>query len=190
MPPDQPGAVSTPGAPREGDELLATEANGYVIGERRARSGAPSGDVDMAQRRVRPRQLSRRERKAMGRLRARKVSRVVRHVDPWALLKISLLFYFCLFVVAMVSGVVLWALASQTGTVHSLEGFVKEAFAFKTFTFDGTKLFRASLLGGLVLVIAGAALNVLLCVLFNLISDLIGGIRVQVIEEETARRAR
>ena len=64
---------------------------------------------------------------------------------------------------------------------------MKEAFAFKTFRFDGFKILWASILGGLVLVLAGAALNVLLCVLFNLISDMVGGIRVQVIEEETAR---
>jgi len=39
----------------------------------------------------------------------------------------------------------------------------------------------------LVLSIAGVAFNVLLCVLFNLISDLTGGVRITVIEEESAR---
>ena len=40
---------------------------------------------------------------------------------------------------------------------------------------------------GLILVIAGTGLNVLLAVLFNLISDLVGGVRITVIEEESAR---
>ncbi len=35
--------------------------------------------------------------------------------------------------------------------------------------------------------IAGTGLNVLLAVLFNLISDLVGGVRITVIEEESAR---
>ena len=48
-------------------------------------------------------------------------------------------------------------------------------------------IFRASFLAGLILVIAGSAFNVLLAVLFNLISDLVGGIRFTVIEEENVR---
>ena len=36
--------------------------------------------------------------------------------------------------------------------------------------------------------LAGTAANVLLAVLFNLISDIVGGIRVTVIEEEVVRR--
>jgi len=136
-----------------------------------------------------PKKLTRRERRQLGRLRARKVKRVIRRVDPWSVLLLSLGFYLCLFVVLMVSGVLLWSIASSTGTIHQIEGVIKESFAEKSFTFDGVKLFRASFLGGLVLVIAGSGLNVLLCTLFNLISDLVGGIRVTVIEEESARPA-
>jgi hypothetical protein len=134
-----------------------------------------------------PKRLTWRERKRLGRLRARKVRRVIRHLDPWSVLKVSLLFYLCLFVVLMVSGVVLWNLASAAGTISDIEGFFKSAGAFETFSFDGFTIFRASALIGLILVIAGTAVNVLLAVLFNLISDLVGGVRVTVIEEETAR---
>ena len=38
----------------------------------------------------RPQKLTRRERRHFGRLRARKVKRVVRHFDPWSVLKVSL----------------------------------------------------------------------------------------------------
>lgn len=136
----------------------------------------------------RPRRLTWRERRDMGRLRARKVRRVIRHVDPWSVLKLSLLFYLCLFLVVMVAGVLLWSLASSAGTIHDVEGFIKDLGAFDTFTFEGTQIFRACVLGGLVLVVAGTGFNVLLALLFNLISDLVGGIRVTVIEEESARR--
>ena len=44
-----------------------------------------------------------------------------------------------------------------------------------------------SRLGGVVLVLAGAAASVVLALLFNLISDLTGGVRVTVLEEEPAR---
>ena len=135
----------------------------------------------------RPHALTKRERRQLGRLRARKVKRIVRHIDPWSVLKLSLLFYACLFVVFMVAGTLLWNLAGAAGTISSIESFIKDLGAFKTFSFSGATIFRASFLAGLILVIAGSGLNVLLTVLFNLISDLVGGIRISVIEEESAR---
>lgn len=115
---------------------------------------------------------------------ARRVRRVLRQVDPWSVLKLSLLFYACLFVVVMVAGTVLWNLASSTGVIGDIEGFIKDVGAYKSFAFKGSVIFRASLLIGMILVIAGAAFNVLLVVLFNLISDLVGGVRLTVLEEE------
>jgi hypothetical protein len=53
-----------------------------------------------------------------------------------------------------------------------------------TYEIDGEYLFRAFMLAGLVLVVAGTAFNVVLAVLFNLISDLTGGVRVTVLEEQ------
>jgi hypothetical protein len=48
-------------------------------------------------------------------------------------------------------------------------------------------MFRAYAVGGLVMVVAATGFTVLLAVLFNLISDLTGGVRVTVVEEESAR---
>jgi thiosulfate reductase cytochrome b subunit len=136
----------------------------------------------------RPRRLTRGERKKLGRLRARKVRRIVRHVDPWTVLKLSLMFFACLFIVMLVAGILLWHLAASAGTITKVEDFIAEAGAFTTFKFDGQKILQASILGGLVMVIVASGFAVLLAVLFNLISDLVGGIRFTVIEEETARK--
>lgn len=127
------------------------------------------------------------DRRAAGRLRARKVRRLIRHVEPWSVLKISLLFYFCLWAIMLISGVLLWSAATGSGTIDNIETFIRELFALQTFEFDADQIFRASAVGGLVLVVAATGFNVLMAVLFNLISDLTGGIRVTVIEEETAR---
>jgi hypothetical protein len=132
--------------------------------------------------------LSRREQRQLHRLRARKVRRIVRRIDPWTVLKFSLLFYLCLFLITLVAAVVLWTIAAAAGTLHGVEDFVKDLGDFKTFTFNGAQLLAAFSLAGLVLVIVGTAANVLLAVLFNLIGDLTGGIRVTVIEEESTRR--
>jgi hypothetical protein len=173
---DAPDTVTTPG-------------NGHsaVPAPKRHRFVPDSDRLDVRVPHEQPHELTKRERRQLGRLRARKVKRIVRHVDPWSVLKLSLLFYACLFVVFMVAGTLLWNLAGAAGTISSLESFIKDIGAFKTFSFSGGTIFRATFLAGLILVVAGSGLNVLLTVLFNLISDLVGGIRISVIEEETAR---
>jgi hypothetical protein len=140
-----------------------------------------------AEEETKPAQLSRRERKALGRLRARKVRRVVRHIDTWSVLKLSLLFYLCLFVIVMVAGVILWNVADHAGTIDGIEGLFKDLGVFESFTFEPGVMFRASVLAGLILVITATGINVLIAVLFNLISDMVGGIRITVLEEEVTR---
>ena len=121
---------------------------------------------------------------------ARKVRRLVRHVEPWSVLKISLIFYFCIWIIMLVAGTILWKVADSSGMIDNIEKFIKEIFALKSFTFDATRIFRLYAVGGLVTVVAATGFTVLLSVLFNLISDLTGGVRVTVIEEETARPTR
>lgn len=128
-----------------------------------------------------------RDRRTAGRLRARKVRRLVRHVEPWSVLKVSLIFYFCLWVILLIAGVILWSFAVGSGTIDNVENFVKELFALESFEFNADEIFRASAIGGLVLVVAGSGFTVLMAVLFNLISDVTGGVRFTVVEEETAR---
>ena len=138
-----------------------------------ARAGAPRPSI--------------RDRRTAGRLRARKVRRLVRHVEPWSVLKVSLIFYFCLWVILLIAGVILWSFAVGSGTVDNLENFIQELFALESFEFNADEIFQASAIGGLVLVVAGSGFTVLMAVLFNLISDITGGVRFTVVEEETAR---
>ena len=152
--------------------------------------GAPQQVVPAGLTPVGPRPVARptwRDKRTAGRLRARKVRRLVRHVEPWSVLKVALIFYFCLWVILLIAGVMLWSLAVSSGTVDNVETFVTELFALESFTFNADQIFRASAIGGLVLVVAGAGFTVLVAVLFNLISDVTGGIRFTVVEEETAR---
>jgi hypothetical protein len=118
---------------------------------------------------------------------ARKVRRLVRHVEPWSVLKISLLFYFCIWIILLVAGTILWRVADSSGMIDNIEKFIKEIFALKSFSFEAERIFRIYAVGGLVTVVAATGFTVLLSVLFNLISDLTGGVRVTVVEEETAR---
>lgn len=178
------------------------------------------------------------------RLRARKVRRIVRHIEPWSVLKISVLFFMSVFLIICVASTVLWNAARSAGAIDDVEGFITslgfgncEEIAGQTstapttpvtidgsagdgtaatvpepgstlpnsdgscaegqelvggFKFEDGRIFQAFAFGGVVLVLAGAAASVVMALLFNLISDLTGGVRVTVLEEEPAphRRSR
>jgi len=57
------------------------------------------------------------------------------------------------------------------------------------FKFEDQRIFQAFALGGVVLVLAGSATTVVMALLFNLLSDLTGGVRVTVLEEEPIPRS-
>ena len=120
--------------------------------------------------------------------RVRRVRRLIRHIEPWSVLKIGLVFYLCVWGMAVIASQALWRTAETAGVIEKVERFIQELFALESFGFDTDKIFRLYMLAGLVLVIGGTALTVVLVVLFNLISDLMGGIRFTMIEEETAVR--
>ncbi len=121
------------------------------------------------------------------RFEARKVRRLVRHIDPWSVLKLSLLVALCMWVVALIASVIIWSVANNTGALASLERFFNENLQLEDFELTGDVLFRQFGLISLLFSLGFAATMVVASLVFNLISDIIGGVWVSVIEEETAR---
>jgi len=121
------------------------------------------------------------------RFEARKVRRLVRHIDPWSVLKLSVLLALCMWLVVMIAAVIIWSIASNTGALASLEGFINDNLQLEDWSLSGEVLFRQFGLISLVMALGGAAATVVASLVFNLISDIIGGVWVSVIEEETAR---
>ncbi len=115
--------------------------------------------------------------------RVRKVTRVVRHVDPWSVFKIAIVASAVLYIIMLTAGVLLWNVAYATGTVDNVERFF-ESFGWETFTFNGGEIYHAAWIAGLFGVIGLTGLAVLAATLFNLITDLVGGMRFTVLEEE------
>ena len=113
----------------------------------------------------------------------RRVRRVVRRIDTWSVLKVSALFYLSLVLVLLIAGVILWAAGSSNGAIDSVEKFMR-AIGFEDFHFVGTQLLRGFTAAGLVLVVLGTGLSVLMAVVYNLISDVVGGIELTVLEED------
>ncbi len=114
--------------------------------------------------------------------------RVVRRVEPSTVLRFSALFYLSLLMVWLVAGALLWLVASVTGLVGNMERFVADLFALESFNVNGLLLFITSVGGGLILVGLATGVNVLMAIIYNLTSDIVGGVEVTVAEVEAPAR--
>lgn len=115
--------------------------------------------------------------------RIRRVTRIIRDIDPWSVFKVGLVFHFVAYLIMLVALVLLWSVASATGTIDNIQQFMK-SFGWESFEFKGGQLFVNVMILGLLGVVLATALWVLAATIFNLITDLVGGIRVTVLEEE------
>lgn len=167
--------------PAEQNTVPAGVESGPGGGTASARSGAQSPAANGATSRWSPRGQRRQ------RFEARKVRRLVRHVDPWSVLKLTLLLSLCMWLILMIAAVIMWTVARNAGTIASIENFVNSSLSLQDWTLDGDFIFRQFGLITLLLALAMTAASVVASLVFNLVSDIIGGVWISVIEEETAR---
>jgi hypothetical protein len=107
---------------------------------------------------------------------------MVRRVDPWSVLKISLVFYSCMLIIVMLANAVLWAFIARLGLI---EQATEIAGALNiSLTINTGNILQATFLLGVLGVIFLSAGNVFLAFLYNLVADLIGGIRIDLAEDE------
>ena len=119
--------------------------------------------------------------------RVRRVTRVLRHIDTWSVFKIALLFNIFLYAVCLTAGAMLWRVALNTGTIENIERFF-ESFGWQTFQLKGGEIYHNAWIIGLFGVVGLTGLAVLAATMFNLITDLVGGVRLTVLEEEVVAR--
>lgn len=105
-------------------------------------------------------------------------------MSAWSVLKVAVPFSVCMWAVVLISGVVLWDVAQQTGLIDNAESFWAEATGSESVQWDGEVVFRSAVMAGGVLALASIGFAVLFAVLFNLICDITGGIRFTVLELE------
>jgi hypothetical protein len=119
--------------------------------------------------------------------RVRRVTRVVRHVDPWSVFKVAAVFSVVAYAIALIAGVLLWNVAYATGTIDNIERGM-ESTGWEVFELDGGEIFHNAWIGGLFVAVGLTGLAVLVATLFNLITDLVGGVRLTVLEEEVVEK--
>jgi transmembrane protein DUF3566 len=111
---------------------------------------------------------------------------ILRRIDLWSALKMSLALYLCVFVVTIAGGTLLWIAARKAGAIGNLEnliedlgGYVEGSYHFK----DGFILRMAAVIGPIVVVL-GSLATVAGVAVFNGMSRLFGGVEVTVADGE------
>lgn len=112
----------------------------------------------------------------------------IRRLDPWTILKLSVVFYTCLLLLFMLLLTLFWAFVNQVGAVGTVLTFLAEA-RFEV-QIDAGHLARGVFLLGLLGVVLGSGINVFFCFLYNLVADLTGGLRMTLDDEGSLRSGR
>jgi hypothetical protein len=103
------------------------------------------------------------------------------------MLKLSTLVALSMWLTVMIAAVILWTVGRNSGAIGSIEEFVNSSLSLQDWQLDGTFLFRQFGLVTLLVFLGMAVFTTVATLVFNLVSDIIGGVWVTVIEEETAR---
>jgi hypothetical protein len=113
---------------------------------------------------------------------------VLRRIRPASVLRVSVLFYLSLCLALFVAVVLLWMGANAIGLVGNVEGFMDEV-GFTDFRLQPGPLLVGWGLISVIMVVTGSVANFLMAVLYNLIGDVVGGIKVVLTEDpETPKK--
>ena len=160
--------------PRPGPDPARSAIGGSAATtETRASSAATAAPVAT---RARP---TRKQRKA----KSRQARVVVRKVGPWSVLKFSLIFYFCVMLVLLGALMILYGVLEAIGALDSLTRLIRDLFADQSFSIHGDWLFTRGFAIGSAMVLLWSLINVVVAFLYNLISDLVGGIEITLSEK-------
>lgn len=120
-----------------------------------------------------------------------RVRRVIRKIDPWTVLKVSFIFNTVMALVAVLGTVVFWSVFINAGIPERINELAVTIGIEEGITLDGPVYFRIVVLMAVIGTILMTGLFTLAAVVYNLISDLVGGVELVVLEESApGRRAR
>jgi hypothetical protein len=116
---------------------------------------------------------------------ARRTRVVIRQIGPWSVLKFSLLFYFCVMLIVYFALAIIYLILSAAGAMDSLSRVLGYVFGSGTSTLgpqkiaiNGGAVFTWLFIAGCVFVVVWSLVNVFVAFLYNLISDIVGGVEV------------
>lgn len=112
-----------------------------------------------------------------------RVRRQIRRIELWPLAKIGFVFHLVSFATTLGAGVILYHLGNRSGVIDRFTSFLGEIGFAQDFVVDGEALLRAAVPAGLALVVLATVTTVLGGALYNVVSGLLGGLIISVIED-------
>lgn len=116
----------------------------------------------------------------------RRVRRIIRKIDPWTALKVSAVIWAVVALATVLGGVIFWSVFDRSGLPDRFTDFLVEI----TLIDPGTQpfanveqFFRILVFTSVVGWVSATGLTVALAIVYNLVSDVVGGIEVVVLEE-------
>ncbi|HEX6222142.1 MAG TPA: DUF3566 domain-containing protein [Acidimicrobiia bacterium] len=116
----------------------------------------------------------------------RRVRRIIRKIDPWTTLKVSAVIWAVLALAFVLGAVIFWSVLDRAGIPDRLVDFMVEITLIEEGSdpFANTEQFlRFVIFGSVVGWVVMTGTTVAVAVIYNLVSDVVGGLEVVVLEE-------
>lgn len=116
----------------------------------------------------------------------RRVRRIIRKIDPWTTLKVSALVWAVLALAFVLGAVIFWSVLDRAGIPDRLVDFMVEITLIEEGTdpFANTEQFlRFLIFSSVVGWVVMTGTTVAIAVIYNLVSDVVGGLEIVVLEE-------
>ena len=115
---------------------------------------------------------------------SRRAEVVLRRVNAWSVLRVSLLFYFCVMVILVFALAIVYWVLGVMGVLNSVSDVLSNILGSgnTNYLINGQWLFFRALVIGAAWVVIWSLVNMLLALLYNLIADVVGGIRITLAE--------
>jgi hypothetical protein len=117
---------------------------------------------------------------------SRQAKVVITRVQPWSILKFSLVFYFCVMLIFVFSLLILYWLLGLIGVLGTVTKALPQAGFGSTkggFKINGFWIFSRLFVVGVVGVVGWSIVNMFIAVLYNLVADVIGGVQITMSEQ-------
>lgn len=119
----------------------------------------------------------------------RRVRRIIRKVDSWTVFKVAAIFWLVAGLALILGFVMFWSVVDASGIPDKLVETLTSIGLFEQGTdpfADSERFLRIAVFGSITVSVMMTGLTTLAAVMYNLISDIVGGIEFVVLEEVLA----
>ncbi|MGA7226765.1 MAG: DUF3566 domain-containing protein [Acidimicrobiia bacterium] len=116
----------------------------------------------------------------------RRVRRIIRKIDPWTVLKNSAVVWAVIALALVLGAVIFWSVLDRAGIPQKITDFMVEITLIDAGSqpFANTEqFFRVIVFGSIVWWVAMTGISVAGAIVYNLVSDVVGGLEVVMLEE-------